>query len=269
MPDHPLKNARRRLEWANGEITNLQTAVREFFKLKPYTVVVDEQSQPGRKIYKAEIFADIPDDWQRKVVHIAGDLRSPVDYAVRRVMEQDPVSFAQFKEHHRSLPVCRDAVALERELRQRKILAVYPVLGDFILQDIKPYPRGNRLLCNLDALNNSKKHRDLYPIGMAAPSMSVNMHIRSSSYFSLPGSAGGGYHLGSSEKSVVLFEIASDAEFDGNLQVSLDVALAQVEGFERQPLTRSLSEIANEVERILTAFEEKCFTPGHHSPPGT
>lgn len=257
MPDHPLKTARDRLERAKRQIRDLESSVRKFFELKPYFMRIDKESKPGHNLYKIEFFTGIPDDWPNDVADIANNLRPPLDYAVYRVMEQDAVALAKIKERNRSLPICRDSEALEREMRQRKILVAYPILSDFLLKTVKPYPRGNRLLANLDSLNNAKKHRDLYPIGMAAPNMKINnLFIKSASHFSIPG---GGYKGAASKDSVVVFETSSDAQFDGDFNFSVDVALANVDGFERQPLTRSLSQIANEVDRLLGEFDKAFF----------
>jgi hypothetical protein len=252
---HPLATARRRLENAKREIGDLHTSIREFFKLKPYSNVIDKDTKPGYHLYKVKLFVPFPDHWPNDVAHIASDLRSPLDYAVGRVLEQDAAGLAQIKNHSRGLPICRNAETLERELRKRKILTVYPKLGDFITNVVKPYNGGNDLICHLDTLNNSNKHWDLYPTGMAGPILHINEMIISGSYFGIAG----GYKGALSKDSVTFFEASPDTKFEGNIKFRLDVALTKIDGFEGKPVVLALSQIANEVERLLSAFEQEFF----------
>jgi hypothetical protein len=250
---HPLDTARQRLKGAEQDIGDLNKAIRDFFALKPYRTYIDKKTKPGRHLYKVEFFAKVPPDWSRKVAHIAGDLRSPLDYAVVRVMEKNPIAMKEIRERNQSLPVCRDVDTLKGQLKDRKILTVYPELSDFILNVVKPYRRGNNLVCSLEDINNPKKHRDLYPIGMAAPGLTLR-NVRGGPFI-IPG----GYQRGLSKDCVVLLDADPKLKFDGDLQFSLDVALSEINAFERQPLTRSLSEIAKEVRRLLGEFDRTFF----------
>lgn len=264
MADHPLKSARSRLERANRQIAELHTSIREFFALKPYRTFVDKDTKPGYDLYKVDLFIPMPDGWPNDVADISNNLRPPLEYAVVRVLET--AGATQIKDRNKSLPVCRDLDALKRELRQRKIQAVCPKLADFIVDTIKPYPGGNDLVCGLDTLNNSKKHRDLEAICMANSSFTVD-------YLFVEGGVsiglGSGYQSLFAKDGVVFFETASGTKVHGKFEFSLDVGLAKISPFERQPLTATLSKISNEVARILDAFEAEFFTQDHDLGPGT
>jgi hypothetical protein len=121
----PLLEARLRLKWAEDQISDFDRAIQSFFARKPYRVVIDVNSKPGRILHRVNLIELIPDDWKRHVTRIVSDLRDPLDYATVAVGKSLKAEKAEIL----CMPIEDTKQAFEREMKNRKIERRCPQLA--------------------------------------------------------------------------------------------------------------------------------------------
>ena len=67
----------------------------------------------------------------------------------------------------------------------------------------------------------------------------------------------------SAKNEMVLIEIAKDAEFDYQLDVTLYIAFGQIEGLEGSPVISNLKTMGTNVHIVLNAMEAECRRLGY------
>ena len=248
----PLLDAKVRLEWAKSEIGDFERAIQSFFMRDPCRFSRDLNSKPGRILHRVTLPSAITEEWRKHVTRIASDLREPLDYATVAVGESLHAKKAEFL----CLPIEDTAEAFEREMKKRKIERHCPELATFLCS-LEPYKGPNNLLFGLHELSRANKHRKLAAIGMAAGSYALTP--KSEAVYRGP------FRLGvpewiPAENGFIVLDLPDTSEFNGDIQVSFNVALPQLEGFEREPVTAVFMQMAESVQNVLAKFERQFFS---------
>jgi hypothetical protein len=254
MPDHPLADAKLSLEWAKSEINDFQAAIDQHFARKPYVPFTDRHAKPGRVVQGIKFTEPIPTNWKRHVRQFASHCRPPLDYAMVAVGRELRAEKADLF----GMPIEPTEERFESEMKKRKIEGRCPDLGRFLRNVVKPYEGSNDLIVGLHEISRADKHRKLVTIAMSGGLKT----FRFGYIFSGDGS---GFRWGASEWEAakdrfVFVERPADSEFHGNVEIALHVALSQLKGFEREPVTAVFVKMVSAVENILSQFERQFFS---------
>lgn len=246
----PLDTAQERLGWAKESICGLSKEVRAFIATKPFLGRIDNQSEPGWDLYQAELVKPIPAEWRKNVIDIAGHLRSPLDYAVNRVIQASPS--AQQLGDKSQLSVYKSLENFTDEFKKTKIAKLLPDLAKFIADEIRPYNGGNHNLAYLNEINNIEKHWDIIGVAATQQPRSFVADLRNGNTLEVgvPEFKKGGD---------VLLRVSNEKPYHCSVEIAFNFALDGVRGLGLQPMIPTLAYIANEVERILSLFRQRFF----------
>jgi hypothetical protein len=341
-PESALLACFAKVEWAETEINNLQVRIDDLFRPAPNLNIFAPQPFPGDRprpppmpyptgLHKSaskvdsngvEVWRytlpDIPTAFNVTVGAILHSLRSPLDQMLSAIALQNHDSPRDV-----SFPFGRNRDEFRTSLARQKKL---PTDALKMIETLKPYKTGNKLLYALHTLNNPDKHHPgLIPINMqmitnmtavgvyrgmvltVGPRSGRHLALDADGHFSqsdhskrpalevigdysrmLMGNISGKlpkslvsrlYNQTSSKlrpdqaafisKAVLPsgspkddMEIATaipGTQFEIEVNPAFNIALGDIEGFERQPVVTVLHQMRQVVHRILLTFEKRFF----------
>ena len=164
MPNHPLSDARLKIEWAKSYIRELEKAITVFSQSKPYVVIEERKPETGEKLIKIRLNANTPTEVQRLAGNAVTDLRSVLDYLVCELATLN--GYADLKGVEFPIAGCRKE--FESPVTQGKIKKLAAPARSAINQ-IEPYKGGQHAeIWALNELRRKGIHRTIIPIGHAA-----------------------------------------------------------------------------------------------------
>jgi hypothetical protein len=162
-----MRGPRGKIERAKQHVRELEAAISTFLETHPYEVVRDDDTEPGKRLYKLSK-ADCPPD---NLALIAGDivhnLRAALDLLIWQLIEAS----GKVPNGHDGFPISVSAQHFEttgiakvkRRIRKEAVE---------VLRSVKPYKGGNDALWRLHHLDIADKHHVLYVVGSAFNSVS-------------------------------------------------------------------------------------------------
>jgi hypothetical protein len=246
----PLGDAKIRLEWAKGQIRDLEVAVSNFATSKSYKIVIDTQSKPGYEIHKMFPAAEIPKDFLKMVSRAAQDLKSALDYAVYAVAlhegtDDDRIMF----------PIGKTREAFEHQMKHLKIERTSADLANLI-RSIHPHKGGNDLLFALHQINRGDKHRKLAIVGMVSrvAEWGLDAGVIGEMRFAPPSPTG--WHF--LKDGFTVLELLG-VGVKGKIGLAVNVTLSEIEGFEGEPIIAIFEKMTRAVEGFLLLVEDRFF----------
>jgi hypothetical protein len=264
-----LSCVRSKIERAKQHIANLDGALRAFYGSKPYAVGVKHDPNTRKLIYYVAGVAETP----KAVLFFAGDaiqnLRSALDHLAFKLWEagvycpgtaESHVSFSIFDSPEKFKTNFQGIVKGSRQ-------SVIDALGA-----IEPYKGGKgHQLWILNKLNNIDKHRELLTVGSAFRSMNLGAVMTASKWWAQTQAE---WQSRGHDLSAVVFDSyirpadrmcplkvgdelfidAPDAEVNEKMDFRFEVALAEPQIAEGEPLLETIHHIANLVDQIIVPF---------------
>jgi len=250
VPD-PLDDAAKKLKWAKKQIKNADVLVHNYCQARPWTIQLDRQSEPGKKVARLRFKDEVPED-AIEAVHVAiGWMRSALDslawaVACRYGPPLDP-RIVKF-------PIFESRETFESVAEQRKIRELGADWQAFI-GVLKPYPGANDPLVALAKLNNADKHRRLSRVS------AVN--------------AGGGFDAGQITSGQLSFDVTflvgalddgqmvvtvGEQDPDPKIDFSLKIAFAEAgKVADKRPAIEVLRQFARTVDDVIERGRRKLF----------
>lgn len=242
-PD-PLEDSELRLKWANKNIKKADVLVHNYCQARPWTVELDRQTEPGKKIARLRFTQEIPDEAVELVHSIVSQLRGALDSLAWAVaarhgppLKPDQVRF----------PIYNSRQDFESAGAQRQIKELGADWLAFIV-GLSPYPGGADLLVALSSIHNTDKHRRL------TRTKGVN--------------AAGGFEAGNITSGQVSFDVTflvgslddgqmivtvGEQDPDPKIDFTLKVAFAAEPGkvADKRPVIEMLRQFAGAVENVV------------------
>ena len=160
VPVNGLQILEAKLERADEHIDKVDAAVEAFLKSEPYRIIVDEKSQPAKRIYGFDQIIDIPMSIPILAGEVLYQLRSTLDHLVWQMV----LAAGNTPTRATAFPIANDSTEYESPKCRRKVNGV-PDRAKKLIDDIEPYHGGNEDLWLLGKLNNVDKHRLLLAVG--------------------------------------------------------------------------------------------------------
>ena len=253
-----------KIERAKELIVELESRIRAFDKSDPYTIETRLDPHTGNRIYYAARVTAVPDC----ISVIAGDviqnLRSALDHLACRLVEANGNSITR----RTSYPIFGSSIDYKAGFKA-KVNGMSQAAIDQI-HATKPYKGGNDVFWRISELNNIDKHRllitmiarhcsiDLTPIVIA--SLEKKLRKRPPSVDPQPGlyiDVDGPLDP-LNEGDVLLSPDVSGSESNENIHFVFDIAFNEPRVGEERSLLKTLFQLADFVEAIVTQFEPLC-----------
>lgn len=155
-----LTASRLKIKRAEKHIAELDSAVGEFLKTRPYGVSLDKDPQSGNSLLQYGWTKRVPADQFALIIGDAvHNLKTALDLAWVVVIHK---VFGSAE--HAKFPVFGTPKELEDALNSRKIRERSRPLYDLMVSEIKPYEGGNDTIWALHRLDILDKHRLLIPL---------------------------------------------------------------------------------------------------------
>jgi hypothetical protein len=149
-----------KIKRAADQITELDTAIRAFFKATSYEIVSHVDLEADEEVWRFQLTGKIPHYLSVQVGEILHNLRSALDQMLAEVV----VRVSKRSESGVQFPFAVSLDNFEAALGQQKKL---PPPAVVMIRNLKPYKGGNALLWLLHSTNRRDKHRmGLVPINL-------------------------------------------------------------------------------------------------------
>ena len=247
----PFETARRKLSWAEKRLNELNAELFDFGQRNPYKKIIEPNpDHPDRVIHKVVPSEKVPDSTIDLTAEIVSALRTALDSAVFDIVQATGIADPR----NAAFPFAGTIDEMASALGRCKDVPE-PIKSLFC--GFVPYRGGNGVLWALNKLCNTDKHRILQPLGTGA--IRTGAHIKGRGFFRMPDP----HKWDSAKNEMVLIEIAKDAEFDYQLDVTLYIAFGQIEGLEGSPVISNLKTMGTNVHIVLNAMEAECRRLGY------
>lgn len=244
MPD-AFDSPREVLDRARDHINDLDARIKRFIERKPYTLIVDYDSNTGQDVHKLR-FAPLPGKFAAIAKDAFSNLRDALDHSV---YASAVTLFPERQNRRTGFPFAPTGLDVNTRL-DRDLIDVPAGLRMF-LENLQPHQTGNQTLWGLNQTRNTKTHRMLVPLGSA--SMGNMTHLRAATII---GPYELGYHRWDASKNEAEFlRVGRGSKLNYEVHGTFDVIFGDIDVFSGAPVIASLHTIASEVERILLAIE--------------
>lgn len=237
-----LSDTKAAIDWAVAQLPDLAKQAIKWRHTRPYAVSIDANSDPGKKLYSIKITNPLDPIVSAAAGAILHSIRSSLDLLACALaarngwQESKSTYFPIWKTKADFLDPKSDVLKKIKRLSQ---------VDQDIIKNLRPYPRGNELLCSLHDLDLTRKHRRLlktfvFPGGLR-----------------LIGFPDGGpiwiHELGGFDQETVLASTDRTVP-DGDITVTLHVAFNETSAARRKDFTTSLREFASLATSVLGLF---------------
>jgi len=254
-----IERIRAKVTWAKQHVEDFQLRIREFHETKPYGVGIREDAQSGKRAYYVARLHDVPMRLENIAADALGNLREAVDHIAYQL---ELVACGATPKHLVYFPIA-DSAAEYPFVRARCIKCS----GQAVVEAIdatEPYKGGKgHGLWQLNALKKTDKHHLLLATRVISMGVDIAPTLAQQWRRSAPDWAQGipipplfirekGPTL---EQGYVLYIESLDEEVDENRQFAFDVAFDKPGIIESEPALKTLQDLTNVVDRLVTAFE--------------
>jgi hypothetical protein len=236
-----LLDAQAAINWAEAQSNALTRRLIAWKRDKPYAVLVDTDSQPGKKLYR---FADIkPLDpiINAEAGAIIHSIRSSLDLLACTLAARN--GFPESKSTY--FPIWKTQIdfADPKSLVLKKIKRLSQA-DQVIIKDLRPYPGGNNTLCSLHDLDLTRKHRRL---------LKAFVFPRGIGFVGFPSQVSIGEWHGFNEKTVLA---ATDASHpDGEVSIGLHLAFGEAGAIHGENFIATIRDFARLASAIVKLFD--------------
>lgn len=257
-PNRPFAQARLKHIWATKHINQFQAFWEGFLKSDFYEITVQEDPQRGHSVH---IFSTqpLPAELLLTVGDAIHNLRCALDYVVNELTgwKNNRLTFPMGEEREELVSSFRTktetvAGAVKKKGRNAAIELAIPGIGEFIVNEIRPYKAAGGFLWPLHRLDGRDKHSLLIVLYALQT-------IRNFSVIDNDGKTliGGGTFVLQAGRSLNLGRIGNNGMKIGNKgQASAEIFFNEVGVIERQPVLPTLVNMSNAVAETIDRIEK-------------
>ncbi|MEO8392667.1 MAG: hypothetical protein ABI700_06715 [Chloroflexota bacterium] len=239
-----FSNAKLKVIHANEQIANLNAVLDALVPTDFYRRDVRHDSDTGHYIVEVRCLADPPDS----IALIIGDtvhaLRSALDHLIWEMVSRTGVT----PDQNLYFPIGKTRKKFKEAIKAPQIQAIGKDMLDLIRNDIKPYPKGNDLLCALAQLDIIDKHKLLIPV---FPSVQFSEDEQ----FDASKSPLLGMHIPKGFVWSIDAHSTEPREVNNNLKMRLQVVFGKEQPFEDEEVIPTLRSLSQLVEGIIQDVE--------------
>jgi hypothetical protein len=225
---------------AKHHLSDFERQLDEFFKTNPYESVVDIDTNTSEKVQKLKLVKPLPAVLPAIAADTVNNLRSALDQAIFAISSTIGVKKTYF-------PFAKDGAHFQNAVKGR--CKDLPQEITDLICTFKPYKGGNNLLWALNELSNTNKHAIICPTAMVAG----ERHIK---YMKISGNIACEPPVWDRLKNEMeLFRQSLDSVVEFNFDLTLYVAVCNVEFVDGQEAQVVLNEFVRIVEDVITALE--------------
>jgi hypothetical protein len=271
QPD--FTGVRIKVERAKEHFSDLQARVERFQEDNPYEAIPYYEPDTGDLVYKAKIPDQPPPYWSAIVGDCVHNLRSSLDLLVCELIraEGNPI------EEHTGFPIYRSADAFANVLKSRDFGKVKGAREDAVdlIMKAKPYKGANNPFWSLRELDVEDKHKLLVPIGAAHHNIVATVHLDEvlpvnpgktttlaelAEMIAAPMGITAVSHRFPLKDGAEIYRVPASlhdnprAQMYMNPEISIVIAFGEVEVVKGEPLTPTLLQFSQFVERFIELF---------------
>jgi hypothetical protein len=259
MNRNPLLSCRAKVERAKKHLTDFQVELDAYSRRNPYTIITDEDSEPGVKIDRVRINEQIPTAFSGMIGDVAHNLMSTLDSLATSLVQFRglvPVTEEVMRETY--FPIHWRADGLD-DARTRQFFDRIGPDAETIIRMMEPY-RGGKCgyLFDLRRLNIIDKHRAIVPVAgdLAAIFYEISDYtgppippreLTDQRFFPIKDG---------DELSRRAFH---ELEYDAHAHFTFRIAFGEGQVFEGRNVAVTLRELLDSVERIVGIFAKHVF----------
>lgn len=255
-----MENVYLKVDRAKIRLSELSAKLDNFFKSEPYKIDV-KLGQDKKPVYLISEISDIPLEISVIFGEVIQSLRSSLDH----------LAYGFFKANnpdqegkHIYFPICDDLAKYNQE-KVRQTDGISSEIKNLI-DSVKPYKEGNKILWQLHRLNNIDKHRLLLTVGSSYGSVDIGPAMGQFMKEKFPDQAGKFPDINSIfiqpkdnlfplKPGDVLFVDAPGATIVPNMKFRIDVVVNETDIVTGQFVVGILEQMIKEVEGVIKKFE--------------
>jgi len=236
-----LIDAQAAIDWAVAQSNALTERFIAWKRDKPYAVLVDTDSQPGKKLYRFANIKPLDAIINAEAGTVIHSIRSSLDLLACALAARNglPESKSTY------FPIWKTQIDFadptSRILEKIKRLSQ---ADQIIIKDLRPYPGGNDALCSLHDLDLTRKHRRL---------LKAFVFPRGIGLVGFPYPVTTGEWHGCNEKTVLA---ATDASHpDGEINIGLHIAFGESGPIHGDNFIAKIRDFARLASAIVKLFD--------------
>jgi hypothetical protein len=240
-----FESSRRKIKRAEKHMFDLQREIEQFQEIDPYERVIEPHPhKPDHQVHKIRMTKELPEAIGDIAFDIVGNLRAALDNAAYSTALAVAKPGAELK--NTAFPFAGSVAQMANSLGRAKDV---PREIQSLFFGFQPYFGGDDLLCALNELCNTTKHKIAVPAGVGQ--VRRRAAVAGTGFFDMPDP-----HVWDSAKNeMVLITFGPGAEFDYHLDFRLFIAVGEVKVVGGQELFTTLWKLGTKVHGILEAIE--------------
>jgi hypothetical protein len=236
-----LSEAEAAIDWAYAQLPVLQKRIIKWRNNRNYSVVIDVDSEPGKKLYRLDKIRPFDLLISAEAGAIIHSIRSSLDLLACALAARNGYPESRSTQ----FPIWKSRKAFE-DCRTRPFDHIKELSGadQDMIKSLRPYPGGNDKLCTLHELDLTRKHRRLLGLSMFPRGVLLQGTIEHPVMLT--------EWNGTDEEPVVLSTPATAP--DGQISVNFQVALREAGVTGSEDCTQPIREFAYTAKEIVLRF---------------
>ena len=235
-----------KIDRAKCHIIELNNAIINYIKSKPYRVVVEQDSKSPNHLWTLRVRNEVPCHFSVIIGDAIHNLRSSLDLLASTLVEMNG---GNTKDVY--FPFGDNVDGLESAIKKRHIDRAGEDVVE-IIRSLQPYKGGNEMLRAIHDLNITDKHKALIPATHYVGIKNFQMINASGPLITI-----NGLHVGPIKDGKVLMNLppAINIKVGQYFQPSFKITFGQGQPLEGQPILETLHNLAKIVNDIIGTFE--------------
>lgn len=231
---------------AEKHFSEVSLKERVFSEGKPYTTIVDKETDPENDIYKIVLASEFPPSIKTTVADSINNIRNSLDHAVvasAKLLGMQNVGNLHF-------PFANSLSELDNTIKGR-CKGIRPEIVT-LMRSFQPYKGGNDLLWAINKLANVGKHQMLIGVNAKGNLSEWGLIANRPPEPCAP--------FWDSRKNELIFAIMSKGgQLHGHVNLSLHIAFGDIEVVGFQPVVSTLNHMIGIAKSIVLAIEAETF----------
>jgi hypothetical protein len=244
MAQDEFEDSKFRLQWAKEGLADFERCARIYFKRTPCEHIVEPDPDGIHERHKFKLCKPLPISLTKHTVHIIEDLRAALEMIAVTVarLASLPVDDVHF-------PFCKTATDFKSRINS--CCKGFPEEITRLFGSFEPYGRADNLLCAINELCNTSKHRLIVPV---ASKVGVNLPYIEGFGGTQPIIIMEGISV--SEENEITYAITERGlEWKHHARFSFGIAFGQVGALEGYEVRPNIEAMIHAVAMILDAIE--------------
>jgi hypothetical protein len=259
MPN-PLNGVRVKINRAKKHLTDLESSIKAFDALHPYSVIPDKKTTPGQEIHRFWLNVPIPDEWAAILGDCIHNLRSALDLlAVELVLDGGgtPGDYTSF-------PIGSDYTHFRTSAIKRVSGASAQAIE--LICRLKPYRRENGTIWQIHRLDIADKHQLLIPVAAVHKMLGIQYHVTDEATKSMPRSPmlraapiDRKFPLRNGDILFTYIRVRLPFEDKSDFEHAFEIAFGEGQVFDGEAVIPTLTRLVDFIDRLVDIFARRIF----------